>query len=50
MGILLNEIMVKEEEYWNRPCKTPGCFGLARPLSEYCVTCREKNKEKKNEI
>lgn len=31
--------------YWTRRCKTKGCFGLCRPLSDYCIECRIKRKE-----
>lgn len=34
-----------KEKYWVRHCKTKGCFGLARPLSDYCIECRLKRKE-----
>jgi len=34
----------EHENYWVRKCKTTGCFGQARPLSDYCNRCRIKNK------
>ena len=36
-----------KEQYWNRPCKTERCCGLASPLSDYCKACKELNRQKK---
>ncbi len=36
--------------YWNRHCKTPGCFGLARPLSDYCNPCHNKRKKEFKDV
>lgn len=33
--------------YWNRRCKTKGCFGIAKPLSYYCKECSIKLKEQR---
>jgi len=30
------------EQYWNRPCVTVGCFGIAKPLSTFCKRCHKK--------
>lgn len=40
----------KQCNYWNRPCKTKGCFGIARPFSDYCQKCHKERQEifKKN--
>lgn len=35
-------------QYWNRRCKTLGCFGVARACSEYCIQCKKKKEVKKN--
>lgn len=39
--------MADDPNYWNRHCKTEGCFGVARPLSDYCNECCNKLKDKK---
>lgn len=31
-----------ERTSWNRPCRTEGCFGLAKPLSDYCIPCHKE--------
>jgi len=36
---------MKKEKYWNRKCKAKGCYGIARPLSDYCSKCYKKRKK-----
>lgn len=38
-----NKIMTKNK-YWVRQCKTKGCCGLAKPLSDYCKQCHKKKR------
>jgi len=40
---------MSKENYWNRPCRTLGCYGIARPLSDYCCACHKKQKARKKE-
>ena len=41
---------MSKDQYWNRHCKTKGCHGLAKPLSDYCKPCHKKRLEKFEEV
>jgi len=36
----------EKENYYNRPCETKDCCGLASPESYYCKACNEKKNDK----